>query len=50
MELSEELAEEIAALEAHGRLDSMTAPQLRDRLLALAQTGRSAIVVDLQSL
>src|SRR5262245_60749877 len=49
MELIEEMAEDITVLEAHGRLDSTTGPQLRDRLITLTQAGRSAIVVDLKN-
>ena len=50
MELIEEMAEDITVLEAYGRLDSTTAPQLRDRLVTLTQAGRSAIVVDLKNI
>jgi anti-anti-sigma factor len=49
MKLTEVMAEHITVLEAHGRLDSTTAQQLRDRLIALVQAGRSAIVVDLKN-
>jgi len=50
MKLIEVMAEDITVLEAHGRLDSTTAQQLRDRLIALVQVGRSAIVVDLKNI
>src|SRR6266581_1098352 len=49
MKLIEVMAEDVTVLEAHGRLDSTTAQQLRDRLIALAQAGRSAIVLDLKN-
>jgi len=50
MKLIEEVTEGVTILEPFGRLDSTTARELIDRLLALLQAGRSAIVVDLKSI
>jgi anti-sigma B factor antagonist len=50
MKLIEVMAEDATVLEAHGRLDSTTAQQLRDRLIALVQAGRNAIVLDLTNI
>src|SRR5712671_7453714 len=48
--LMEEVVGDVTVLEAHGRLDSTTAQQFGDRLIALVQAGRSAIVVDLKNI
>ena len=50
MKLMEEVAENITVLEFHGRLDSTTAKEFGDRLIALVQAGRSTIVVDLKNI
>jgi anti-sigma B factor antagonist len=50
LKLMEEMAENVTVLEAHGRLDSTTAQQFGDRLVALVQAGRSAILVDLKNI
>jgi anti-anti-sigma factor len=50
LKLMEEVAEEITILEGRGRLDSTTAKEFGDRLIALIQAGRSAIVVDLKNI
>ena len=50
MKLMEEMAEDITVLEAYGRLDSTTAQEFGDRLIALVRAGRSAIVVDLKNI
>jgi anti-sigma B factor antagonist len=50
MELMEEVAEDVTVLEAYGRLDSATAKEFGDRLTALIQSGRSAILVDLKNI
>jgi anti-anti-sigma factor len=50
MKLMEEMAEDVTVLEAHGRLDSTTAKEFGDRLAALVQAGRNAIVVDLKDI
>src|SRR4030081_3215766 len=50
MKLMEEVAENITVLEVHGRLDSTTAKEFGDRLIALVQAGRNAIVVDLKNI
>src|ERR1700682_5748185 len=50
MKLMEEVTEDITVLEAYGRLDSTTAKEFGDRLIALVQAGRSAIVVDLKNI
>src|SRR5262249_2287058 len=49
MQLIEETAEEITVLEPHGRIDSTTAPEFGERLIALLKAGRSAILVNLQN-
>jgi anti-sigma B factor antagonist len=50
MKMVEAVAEDITVLEAYGRLDSTTAKEFGDRLIALVQAGRNAIVVDLQNI
>jgi anti-anti-sigma factor len=50
MKIMEEVAENITVLEVHGRLDSTTAKEFGDRLIALVQSGRSTIVVDLKNI
>jgi len=42
--------EDVTVLEAYGRLDSTTAKEFGDRLIALVQAGRNAIVVDLKNI
>ena len=48
MKLIEEVTQDVTVLEASGRLDSTTAREFADRLMALVQAGRSAFVVDLK--
>ena len=48
MKLIEEITQNVTVLEASGRLDSTTAREFADRLMALVQAGRSAFVVDLK--
>jgi anti-anti-sigma factor len=50
LKLMEEMAEDVTVLEAHGRLDSTTAQQFCDRLVALVQAGRSEILIDLKNI
>ena len=50
MKLVEEVTEEVTVVEAHGRLDSTTAKEFGDRLTALVQAGRAAIVLDLKNI
>jgi anti-anti-sigma factor len=50
MKLMEEMAEDVTVLEAYGRLDSTTAKEFGDRLIALVEDGRNAIVVDLKNI
>jgi anti-sigma B factor antagonist len=50
MKLIEEVAEDVTVLEAHGRLDSTTAKEFGDRLAALVQAGRLAILIDLKNI
>ena len=50
MKLVEVVTEDVTIVEAHGRLDSTTAKEFGDRLIALVQAGRSSIVVDLQNI
>jgi anti-anti-sigma regulatory factor len=47
LKLVEGVIENITILEVHGRLDSTTAKQFGDRLIALVQAGQSGILVDL---
>jgi anti-anti-sigma regulatory factor len=42
MKLMEEVTQDVTVLEAHGRLDSTTAQEFGDRLMALVQAGRTA--------
>jgi anti-sigma B factor antagonist len=46
----EEMTDDVTVLEAYGRLDSTTAKEFGDRLTALVQAGRNAIVVDLKDI
>jgi anti-anti-sigma factor len=50
MELIEQVADDVTVLEPFGRLDSTTAKELLDRLVALVEAGRCAIVVDLKNI
>ena len=50
MKLMEQVTDDVTVLEPFGRLDSATAKELVDRLIALVQAGRSAIVVDLKNI
>jgi anti-sigma B factor antagonist len=50
MKMVEATAEDVTVLEAYGRLDSTTAKEFGDRLTALVQAGRNAIVVDLKNI
>ena len=50
MKMVEAVAEDVTVLEAYGRLDSTTAKEFGDRLIALVQAGRNAIVIDLKNI
>ena len=50
LKLVEGVIENVTILEAYGRLDSTTSKKFSDRLIALVQAGRSAIVVDLKNI
>ena len=50
MKMVEATAEDVTVLEAYGRLDSTTAKEFGDRLNALVQAGRNAIVIDLKNI
>src|SRR5260370_19164990 len=50
MKLIDQVAGDVTVLEGHGRLDSTTAKELGDRLTALLQAGRRAILVDLKNI
>ena len=50
MKMVEATAEDVTVLEAYGRLDSTTAKEFGDRLIALVQAGRNTIVVDLKNI
>jgi anti-sigma B factor antagonist len=50
VKLMEGADQDVSILEPFGRLDSKTAPEFGDQLMALVQAGRSAIVVDLKNI
>jgi anti-sigma B factor antagonist len=50
MKLIDEVAEDITILEVHGRIDTTTGKEFADRLTALVQAGRRAILVDLKNI
>src|SRR5262245_20702045 len=50
MKLVEEVAGDVTVLEAHGRVDSTTARQFGDRLMAVIHAGRCRIVIDFENL
>jgi anti-anti-sigma factor len=50
MKLVEEVVEDIAVVEAYGRIDSTTAKEFGDRLMSLVEGGRRSIVVDLKNI
>ena len=50
LKLVESVVENVTILEAYGRIDSNTAKEFSDRLIALVQAGQSAIVVDLKNI
>jgi anti-sigma B factor antagonist len=50
MKLVEEVTDDVTVVEAYGRLDSATAKEFGDRLIALVKAGRSSIVVDLKNI
>jgi anti-sigma B factor antagonist len=50
MKLLEGVIDDVTVLEAYGRIDSKTAKEFSDRLIALVQAGQSAIVVDLKNI
>jgi anti-anti-sigma factor len=50
MKLMEQVTNNVTVLEPVGRLDSTTAKELVDRLIALVQAGRIAIVIDLKNI
>lgn len=50
MKLVEEVTDGVTIVEAYGRLDSTTAKEFGDRLIALVQAGRCSLVVDLKNI
>src|SRR5229473_993487 len=50
MKLVEEVTDDVTVVEAYGRLDSTTAQEFGDRLIALIQAGRGSLVVDLKNI
>ena len=50
MKLVEEVTDDVTIVEAYGRLDSTTAQEFGDRLIALIKAGRGSIVVDLKNI
>jgi anti-sigma B factor antagonist len=46
-DVSESTREGVPVLEVHGEVDVSTAPQLREKLVAVAQRGEQTAVVDL---
>jgi anti-anti-sigma factor len=49
MKLVEALSEDVTVVEAYGRLDSTTAKEFGERLIALIEAGRATIVIDLKN-
>jgi anti-anti-sigma factor len=49
LKLVERVIENVTVLETYGRLDSTTAKELGERLMALVQVGQSATLVDLKN-
>jgi anti-anti-sigma factor len=49
MKLVEAVHGGVTIVEAYGRLDSTTAKEFGDRLVALVQAGRSSLLVDLKN-
>ncbi len=47
MEIAEERIGEVTILKLSGRLDSVSAPELKDRVKACAQDGRLRLVIDM---
>lgn len=50
MKLVEAVVDDVTIVEAYGRIDSTTAKEFGDRLIALVQTGRGSLVVDLKNI
>jgi anti-anti-sigma factor len=50
MKLVEEQTDGVTIVEAYGRLDSTTAKEFGDRLMALVEAGRPSLVVDLKNI
>lgn len=50
MKLVEEVSADVTVVEAHGRLDSASAKEFGERLIVLVQSGRSALVIDLENI
>jgi anti-anti-sigma factor len=50
LKLVEGVIENVPILEVHGRLDSTTAKEFGDRLIALVQAGKNGILVDLKNI
>jgi len=47
MEITEQLIGEVTVLKLNGRLDSISAPELKDRVKACARTGLIRLVIDM---
>ena len=50
MKLVEAVTDDVTVVEAYGRIDSTTAKEFGDRLIALVQAGRCSLVVDLKNI
>jgi len=50
MQLIEQVSDGVAIVEAHGRIDSVTARDLNEKLLALIDSGSTSIVLDLKNI
>ena len=50
MKLVEAARGDVTVVEPHGRLDSATAKEFGDRLLALVEAGRCSLLVDLKNI
>ncbi len=50
MNLVEKVADDIAVVEAHGRIDSTNAKDFGDRVMAIIDAGRHRVVIDLRDI
>jgi len=50
MQLIEQVSDGVAIVEAHGRIDSVTARDLNEKLITLIDSGTARIVLDLKNI